>query len=134
MPTRVDDRTQVLLISLKTEARLLEAWLAQRARVSQRRSDGPRAALEYRRGLLERNVPRLEAEVAALRKEQARRHRPELPLASLLLGFGRAALTGASAAGFVVGLAALTPGAQLDDPLRLLAALAAVLVVVLARR
>ena len=30
MPTRVDDRTQVLLVSLKTEAQLLKSWMARR--------------------------------------------------------------------------------------------------------
>lgn len=134
MPTRVDDRTQVLLVSLKTEARLLETWLAQRTRVAQRRTDGPKQALTHRLGLLERNVPRLAAEVAELEREHARRHRPEVPLAATMRGLGRAVLLSLAAAGFVVSLATLTPGAPVEDPLRLLAGLAALLVITLARR
>lgn len=134
MPTRVDDRTQVLLVSLKTEARLLEAWLAQRSRVSQRRAEGPKVALQQRLALLERNVPRVASEVEALEHEHRRRHRPEVPLAATARGVGRAGLLGVAAAGFVVSLAQLTPGARVEDPLRLLAGLAALLVVALARR
>lgn len=134
MPTRVDDRTQVLMVSLKTEARLLEAWLAQRSRVSQRRTEGPKAALAHRVGLLERSVPRLASEVEALEREHGRRHRPEVPLAAGAQGFGRALLLGVATVGFVVSVAQLTPGARVEDPLRLLAGLAALLVVALARR
>ena len=69
MPIRVDDRTQVQLVSLKTEAQLLKVWMARRADVAQRRRDGPVNALRHRVSLLGREVPRLEHEVAALEKQ-----------------------------------------------------------------
>jgi hypothetical protein len=134
MPTRVDDRTQVQVVSLKTEAQLLRSWMARRADVAQRRRDGPVTALRHRVGLLEREVPRLEVEVASLARRAARagRHAPSA------LVFVGASLRGVglvlAALAWTVGLVTLTPGARPDDPLRLAAMVMVVALVALARR
>lgn len=134
MPTRVDDRTQVQVVSLKTEAQLLRSWMARRADVAQRRRDGPLTALRHRVGLLEREVPRLEVEVASLERRAARagRHAPTalVFVGASLRGVGLAL----AALAWTVGLVTLTPGARPDDPLRLAAMVMVVALVALARR
>lgn len=134
MPTRVDDRTQVLLVSLKTEAQLLKAWIERRADVAQRRREGPTEALRHRVGLLEREVPRLEREVAGLEASVISLSKPRPPLSTWVAGVVRG--MGMVTAGllWVMGVAASTPGSRLDDPLRLAAMLSVVAVVALCRR
>ncbi len=134
MPTHVDDRTQVLLVSLKTEAQLLKSWMARRADVAQRRRDGPSDALRYRIALLEKELPRLEREVAGLERSVGSHTRPRPPLATWLSGFARGFGLVSAALLWVAGVAAVTPLSRLDDPLRLAAMLAVVAVVALCRR
>ena len=134
MPTRVDDRTQVLLVSLKTEAQLLKAWIDRRADVAQRRRDGPTEALRHRVGLLEKEVPRLEREVAGLEASVVSLSTPRPPLRTWLSGLVRGAGLVAAALLWVVGVVAATPSAHFDDPLRLAAMLGVVAVVALCRR
>lgn len=134
MPTRVDDRTQVLLVSLKTEAQLLKAWIERRAELAQRRRDGPAEALRHRVGLLEKEVPRLEREVAGLEGTVKTLSTPRPPAASWLSGFVRGAGLVMAALLWVAGLIAATPGARPDDPLRLAAMLSVIAVVALCRR
>ena len=133
MPIRVDDRTQVQLVSLKTEAQLLKAWMARRADVAQRRRDGPVNALRHRVSLLEREVPRLEHEVASLEKQAERLGRPHPPVALVTVGALRGAALAVAALAWVVGLVALTPGARIDEPVRLAAMVLFVAVVALGR-
>lgn len=134
MPTRVDDRTQVLLVSLRTEAELLKAWMARRAEVAQRRREGPVRALEHRVALLEREVPRLEREVTGLEAAVAARQRPRPPLGAFLGGAVRGGLVTLAALAWVVGVVAASPTSRGDDPLRLAAMLGVVVVVGLCRR
>lgn len=134
MPTRVDDRTQVLLVSLKTEAALLKAWIERRSEVAQRRRDGPADALRHRVGLLEREVPRLEREVAGLETSLLTSSKPRPPLSSWLSGLLRGAGLVFAALLWVVGVVAATPSARLDDPLRLASMLGVIAVVALCRR
>lgn len=134
MPTHVDDRTQVLLVSLKTEAQLLKSWMARRADVAQRRRAGPADALRHRIALLQKELPRLEREVAGLERSVSSHTRPRPPLATWLSGFARGAgLVGASLL-WVVGVVALTPMGRFDDPLRLASMLGVLAVVALCRR
>jgi hypothetical protein len=132
MPKGVDDRTQVQLVTLRTEAQLLKTWMARRDEVAQRRREGPLEALRHRLNLLQKEVPRLELEVASLEKELGRSSRPA----------GAADLLGSMFKGIVVSLlglvwvaavATLTPNARADDPLRLAAMLSIVLLVALGR-
>ncbi len=130
MTARVDDRTQVLRVSLKTEAQVLRGWLARRDELAQRRREAPRVAQAQRRVLLEREVPRLEREVAALEKKPAVRAPWAWVLRGLISGSGVAL----AALGWTAGLVVATPGARLDDPLRLAAMLVVPLVVLGVRR
>src|SRR4051812_37884539 len=108
MPTRVDDRTQVLLVSLKTEAQLLKAWIDRRADVAQRRRDGPTEALRHRVTLLEKEVPRLEREVAGLEGSVVSLSTPRPPARIWLSGVLRGAGLVAAALVWVVGLVSAT--------------------------
>ncbi len=134
MPTRVDDRTQVLLVSLKTEAQLLKSWMARRADVAQRRRDGPTEALRHRVGLLGREVPRLEVEVAGLEREVLAHATPRPPLSTLVSGMLRGAFLVIAALLWIVGVVSATPSLRMDDPLRLGSMLGVVAVVALCRR
>lgn len=134
MPTRVDDRTQVLLVSLKTEAQLLKAWMARRADVAQRRRDGPTEALRHRVTLLEKELPRLEREVRGLEGAVVAQAKPRPPFKTLLSGGLRGGLLVIAALLWVVGVVSTTPTARLDDPMRLAAMLGVILVVALCRR
>ncbi len=134
MPLRVDDRTQVQLVSLRTEAQLLKAWMARRADVAQRRRDGPVQAVKHRLSLLEREVPRLEHEVAALERSAVKLGRPHPPVLAFVGGLARGVGLAGVALTWVVGLVAFTPGARTDDPIRLAAMLMVVAVVALGRR
>ena len=134
MPTRVDDRTQVLLVSLKTEAQLLKAWIERRAELAQRRRDGPTDALRHRVGLLEKEVPRLEREVAGLEGTVRTLSIPRPPFVSWVSGFVRGVGLVIAALLWVMGVLAATPNARADDPLRLAAMLGAIAVVALCRR
>lgn len=134
MPTRVDDRTQVLLVSLKTEAALLKAWMARRADVARSRREGPTRAVEHRLTLLERELPRLEREVDALERAVASARRPRPPLASFVGGSIRGGLVVAAGLAWVVGVVTATPLSRSDDPLRLAAMLGVIVVVALCRR
>lgn len=134
MPTRVDDRTQVLLVSLKTEAQLLKSWMARRAEVAQRRRDGPTEALRHRVALLQREVPRLEREVAGLERSVIAQARPRPPLRTLLSGFLRGASLVIAGLLWIVGVVSATPSLRMDDPLRLASMLGVVAVVALCRR
>lgn len=134
MPTRVDDRTQVLLVSLKTEAQLLKAWIERRAELAQRRRDGPTDALRHRVGLLEKEVPRLEREVAGLEGTVRTLSTPRPPFVSWISGFVRGVGLVIAALLWVMGVLAATPNARADDPLRLAAMLGAIAVVALCRR
>jgi len=132
MPSRVDDRTQVQLVSLKAEAQLLKEWMARRADVARRRREGPLQALRDRVAMLEREVPRLEREVLTL-ETQAERP-PQSPIARLTSGALRGAGLGAAALTWVVGVTVLTPNAPAEDPLRLATMVLVVAVVALSRR
>lgn len=134
MPTRVDDRTQVLLVSLKTEAQLLKAWMARRADVAQRRRDGPTEALRHRVTLLEKELPRLEREVRGLEGAVVAQAKPRPPFKTLLSGGLRGGVLVMAALLWVVGVVSTTPTARQDDPMRLAAMLGVVLVVALCRR
>src|SRR4051812_32067135 len=134
MPMRVDDRTQVLLVSLKTEAQLLKAWIDRRAELAQKRRDGPTEALRHRVGLLEREVPRLEREVTSLEGTVRSLSTPRPPVMSWLSGFVRGAGLMVASLLWVMGLLAATPDARPDDPLRLAGMLAVIAVVALCRR
>ena len=134
MPMRVDDRTQVLLVSLKTEAQLLKAWMARRADVAQRRRDGPTEALRHRVTLLEKEVPRLEREVAGLEGAVVAHSQPRPPLRTWLSGLLRGVTLVFAAVLWVLGVVTTTPFARVDDPLRLAAMLGVVVVVALCRR
>lgn len=132
MPSGVDDRTQVQLVSLKAEAQLLKEWMARRADVARRRREGPVQALRERVAMVERELPRLAREVETLEKDAVRR--PQQPLALVVMGAFRGAGLGLAAMTWVVGLTALTPGAPAEHPLRLVAMLLVVAVVALSRR
>jgi hypothetical protein len=134
MPTRVDDRTQVLLVSLKTEAQLLKAWIERRAELAQRRRDGPAEALRHRVGLLEKEVPRLEREVAGLEGTVRTLSTPRPPLVSWISGFVRGVGLVIASLVWVMGVLAATPNARADDPMRLAAMLGVIAVVALCRR
>jgi hypothetical protein len=134
MSMRVDDRTQVLLVSLKTEAELLKAWMARRTEVAQRRRDGPVQALKHRVTLLERELPRLEREVQVLERAVAAEGKPRPPTGHLVSGLIRGALIVFAALLWVVGVVTSTPLSRFDDPLRLAAMLGVVIVVALSRR
>jgi hypothetical protein len=130
MTTRVDDRTQVQRVSLKAEAKLLETWLKRREQLERTRRDGPTAALAHRVALLEREVPRLSAEVEALSRPAPRRRSL---VGALLVGTARGALFTLGLAAWVAGTALLTPGAKNNDPLRLASVFAMVGVIAFAR-
>ena len=134
MPTRVDDRTQVLLVSLKTEAQLLKSWMARRADVAQRRREGPTEALRHRVALLEKELPRLEREVAGLEGSVQSHATPRPPLKVWLSGVFRGAALVVAGLLWVVGVVSTTPFSRVDDPLRLAAMLGVVAVVGLCRR
>lgn len=132
MKSGVDDRTQVQLVTLKTEAQLLKTWMARREGVAARRREGPLEALRYRLSLLQREVPRLELEVTALEKEL---HRNSSTGTSALVAGGvvRGALLALAALLWVAGVVTLTPDARADDPLRLAAMLSIIALVLLGR-
>lgn len=134
MPTRVDDRTQVLLVSLKTEAQLLRAWMARRADAAQRRRDGPTEALRHRVSLLEKELPRLEREVAGLEGAVVAQRQPRPPVRTWLAGLLRGVALVVAALLWVMGVAITTPFSRADDPLRLAAMLGVIVVVALCRR
>ena len=134
MSMRVDDRTQVQLVSLKTEAELLKAWMARRAEVAQKRRDGPLLALKHRITLLERELPRLEREVTVLERAVAAEGKPRPPTGDFLSGLVRGALIVFAALLWVVGVVTSTPSMRPDDPLRLAAMLGVIAVVALPRR
>ncbi len=132
MPSGVDDRTQVQLVSLKAAAQLLKEWMARRADVARRRREGPLQALRERVAMVERELPRLEREVLTLEKDSMRRAPP--PLSLVMMGAVRGAGLALAAMTWVVGLAVLTPVAPAEHPLRLAAMLLVVAVVALSRR
>lgn len=107
-------------VTLKTEAQLLKSWMARRDEVAQRRRDGPIDALRHRVALLEREVPRLEAEVQALERGRQRKTQPTKFFA-WAGGVVRGVLLALAALVWVAGVVTLTPGARADDPLRLAA-------------
>jgi hypothetical protein len=131
MTRGVDDRTQVQAVTLRTEAELLKTWMARREAEAQRRREGPLEALRHRQQLLEREVPRLELEVASLERHQAK------PLpgvgAAFTKGVTRGLILMAAVVAWVVGVIALKPDARVDDPVRVAAVVAAVVLVVVAR-
>ncbi|MDP3500942.1 MAG: hypothetical protein Q8S33_11435 [Myxococcales bacterium] len=132
MPSGVDDRTQVQLVSLKAEAQVLKEWMARRADVARRRREGPVQVLRERVAMVERELPRLEGEVLTLEKDTVRPPRP--PLALVMMGAVRGAGLGVAAMSWVVGLTVLMRGAPAEHPLRLTAMLLVVAVVALSRR
>lgn len=131
MTRGVDDRTQVQAVTLRAEAELLKSWLAHRDAAAQRRRDGPVAAVRHRLQLLEREVPRLEVEVASLEKQQAK------PPPGLRVSFASGVLRGVgltfAALVWVVGVVTLDPTAHVDAPVRVFAVLGAVVSVILSR-
>lgn len=130
MTPGVEDRTQVLRVSLKTEAALLRSWLARRDELAQRRRDAPLVVRRHRRALLEREVPRLEREVAGLERRPMTRG----STFEVISGFVRGVLRAVAAAGWVVGVAVATPLGRFDDPLRLAAMAVVPLIVWSVRR
>lgn len=87
--------------------------------------------MRHRLQLLEREVPRLELEVAALEKQQTK------PPPGLRLSFGSGLLRGAgltvAALVWVVGVVTLDPTAHVDAPVRVFAVLGAVVSIILSR-
>ncbi|MFO0595907.1 MAG: hypothetical protein U0228_11395 [Myxococcaceae bacterium] len=132
MRRSVDDRTQVQVVTLRTEAQLLKTWMARREGAAQRRRDGPIDALKHRLALLQKETPRLELETATLEKELGRASQP-IGAGALIGGVVRGALLVAAAALWVAGVVTLTPDARADDPLRLAAMLSIVVLVALGR-
>lgn len=131
MTRGVDDRTQVQVVTLRTEAELLKSWMAHREAVAQRRREGPLEALRHRHRLLEREVPRLELEVSRLEKALAR-PAPGAG-AAFLTGVVRGGLLALAAAAWIVGVVALSPDAHVHDPARLAAVVSTVTLVIVAR-
>ncbi len=107
------------MVSLKTEAQLLKTWMARRADVAQRRRDGPVQALRHRRALLERELPRLELEVAHLEKAVARAGVATPPVWTAVRGLVRGGALAFAALLWVAGVVVMTPAARGDDPARL---------------
>lgn len=130
MTRGVDDRTQVQRVTLRAEAERLKSWMARRDAAAERRREGPLAAVMHRLELLEREVPRLEAEVASLEKERASPPGLRLSFASGLL---RGALLTLAALVWVVGVVALDPTAHVDAPVRVMAVLGAVVSIIVSR-
>ncbi|PZR06940.1 MAG: hypothetical protein DI536_29155 [Archangium gephyra] len=130
MTPGVDDRTQVLRVSLKTEAALLRSWLARRDELALRRREAPLVARRYRRELLSRDVSRLEREISALERQP----RTFGSATSVVLGGVRGVLLSAAGLTWVTGLSLATPSGRFDDPLRLVAMLVVPLVIWGARR
>lgn len=131
MTRGVDDRTQVQAVTLRTEAELLKSWVARRDAVAQRRREGPLEALKHRHHLLEREVPRLQLEVARLEKALTR---PQAGATGVIAGGALRGLVLALAAmAWVVGVATMTPDAHVHDPLRIAAVVATVTLVVIVR-
>lgn len=120
------------MVTLRTEAQLLRTWMARRDDVAQRRREGPITALKYRLNLLQREVPRLELEVASLERELARTRKP-----TGALTFIGAAVQGALVPllllAWVAVVVTLTPNARADDPVRLACMLGIVVVFALGR-
>lgn len=118
-------------MTLRTEAELLKAWMAEREAVAQRRREGPLQALQHRHQLLQRDVSRLELEVVRLEKLLAR----PAPGGgrAWVLGLLRGGLLALAATAWMVGLATLTPEAQVHDASRVAAVVASVVLVVLIR-
>ncbi|MFT3711002.1 MAG: hypothetical protein QM817_25530 [Archangium sp.] len=119
-------------MTLRTEAQLLKTWMARREDVAQRRREGPLEALRHRHALLQKEVPRLELEVASLEKELNRATRPTGALDVIGSAF-KGVLLAMLALLWVAAVATLTPNARADDPLRLAAMLSIVLLVALGR-
>lgn len=115
MTRGVDDRTQVLRVSLKTEAALLRSWLARREELAMQRREAPLVARRHRRNLLERDVARLEQEIISL--ERAPRRHPGTTW--LIAGAGRGLLLSAAALAWVMGVSMATPSGRFDDPIRI---------------
>lgn len=116
------------MVTLRTEAQLLKSWMARREDVAQRRREGPITALKHRLALLQREVPRLELEVASLEKELARSRKPTGALTfigALLEG----ALVPLLLLAWVAAVVTFTPDARAHDPSRLASMLAIVVVV-----
>jgi hypothetical protein len=88
------------------------------------------AATAHRVALLEREIPRLEAEVEALSRPRRRGY----PLVRALVAGGvRGALVALGLAAWVAATALLTPQARGDDPLRLASVFAVIGVLAFAR-
>ncbi|MBL8917645.1 MAG: hypothetical protein JNJ54_02200 [Myxococcaceae bacterium] len=131
MTRSVDDRTQVQLVTLRTEAELLKSWMAHRDAVALRRRQGPLEALEHRHRLLDREVPRLELEVARLEKTLGRS--PPGATSAFASGLLRGLLFALAAGAWIVGVTTLTREAHVHDPARVVAVVLTVVVVVLVR-
>lgn len=131
MTRGVDDRTQVQAVTLRTEAELLKSWMAHREAVAQRRREGPLEALAHRQQLLTRDVSRLELDVARLERMMSR----PMPAGARAFAAGvlRGLLLAVAAVAWVVGLATLTPDAQVHDAARVAAVVVSVVLVVVLR-
>lgn len=115
MKPGVEDRTQVLKVSLRTEAALLRSWLARRDEMALRRREAPSLARQHRRGLLERDVVRLEKEISTLERQP----RTRSSTVSVVLGAIRGVLLSVTGLTWVTGVSMATPLGRFDDPLRL---------------
>ena len=125
MTPGVDDRTQVLRVSLKTEAALLRSWLARRDELALHRREAPLVARRYRRDLLSRDVGRLEQEISALERQP----RTFGSTAAMVLGGVRGVLLSATGLTWVTGVSLATPSGRFDDPIRLVAMLVVPLII-----
>ncbi|MBL8936586.1 MAG: hypothetical protein JNM69_18655 [Archangium sp.] len=104
--------------------------MARRDAAAERRREGPLAAVMHRLELLEREVPRLEVEVASLEKQRAS---PPGLRQSFASGLLRGALLTFAALVWVVGVVTLDPTAHVDAPVRVLAMLGAVVSITVSR-
>lgn len=125
MTPGVDDRTQVLRVSLKTEAALLRSWLARRDELALHRREAPVVARRYRRELLSRDVGRLEQEILALERQP----RTFGSTTAMVLGGMRGVLLSATGLTWVMGVSLATPSGRFDDPIRLVAMLVVPLII-----
>lgn len=129
MAIGADDRTQVLRVSLRAEARLLREWLARRDELARKRREAPLEARAHRRRLLERELPRLEREVSMLERRPATNSLISRGVVSAARGAGVVL----AAALWTLGLALATPGGRFDEPLRLAAMAVAPLIIWVSR-
>ena len=125
MTPGVDDRTQVLRVSLKTEAALLRSWLARRDELALKRREAPLVARRYRRDLLSRDVGRLEREISALQRQP----RTFGDVTSMVLGGIRGVVLSVAGLTWVMGVSLATPSGRSDDPIRLVAMLVVPLII-----